>query len=206
MKFAPALLLCTLLWALPAAAQVTKPDSPSLSADQLARVTAGEVVVWAVKDPDKPDVATATGVVEIEAPQQEIFDILASEEHSEAASKAMRNCTVHKDERVAADHRQMIVTYLMKVGPTEIEWTVGRDLYEKLGLLVFEIDDSYDNGIEWTQGYYGFYPGSDANHVMIVYVSNLNTGRRIPTWLEEDLTQGSLKRYLGYLQTAAEAD
>ena len=206
MKTVPLLLVLALLPALPAAAQVTKPACPALSEDQLAKVAEGEVVVWATKDPDRPDVATATGVVEIEAPQQEIFDILASEFHSESASKAMKDCTVHKDERVAADHRTMIVTYLMKVGPTEIEWTVGRDLYEKLGLLVFEIDDSYDNGIEWTQGYYAFYPGSDANHVMIVYVSNLNTGRRIPTWLEEDLTQGSLKRYLKYLQTAAEAD
>ncbi len=206
MKTASTLLLLVMTATLPAAAQVTKPSMPALSESALAKITAGEVVVWATKDPDRPDVATATGVVEIEAPQQEIFEILASEYHSENASKAMRNCTVHKDERLSADHRQMTVTYQMKVGPTEIEWTVGRDLYEQLGLLVFEIDDSYDNGIEWTQGYYAFHPGSDADHVMIVYVSNLNTGRRIPTWLEEDLTQGSLKRYLKYLQTAAETD
>jgi len=41
---------------------------------------------------------------------------------------------------------------------------------------------------------------------VIVYVSNLDTGRKIPQWMEEDLTQGSLRKYLKYLKTAAESN
>ncbi len=187
------------------AAAVEKPARPALSEDQLARLRAGEVIVFKTEDPARPNVATATGIVEIETTEEEIFDILTSEAHSEAASKAMKNCTIQRDERLGPHHRQLTVTYLMKVGPTEIEWTVVRDLYEGQGLLEFEIDDSYDNDIAWTAGYYALFPGSSDGKIMIVYVSNLDSGRKIPQWLEEDLTQGSLKRYLRYLKTAAES-
>lgn len=199
--------LVVLAFSLPrATAAATKPAYPSLSETQQTDIQAGKVVVYAVKDSDNPDIATATGIVEIRTTEAEIFDILASEYHSENASKAMKDCTINDDDRIGPTHRRLVVTYLMKVGPTEIQWTVTRDLYEDQGLLVFEINDAYDNDIAWTQGYYAMFPGSTPDHVIIVYVSNLDTGRRIPQWLEEDLTQGSLRRYLKYLKTAAEAD
>jgi len=202
---AASLLAATTLLPL-ASSAATKPAYPSLTEAQQADIQAGKVVVYAVKDAENPDIATATGIVEIRTTVAEIFDILASEYHSENASRAMKDCTINSDERIGPTHRRLVVTYLMKVGPTDIQWTVTRDLYEDQGLLVFEINDSYDNDIAWTQGYYAMFPGSTSDHVIIVYVSNLDTGRRIPQWIEEDLTQGSLRRYLKYLKTAAEAD
>jgi hypothetical protein len=181
------------------------PAAPTLTEAQKAKIVEGEVVVFATREDPDSTVATATGIVEIDASQAEIFAILASEAHSENASKAMKDCIIRADERLAPDHRRLTMTYVMKVGPTEIEWTVNRDLYEGHGLLEFEIDDSYDNAIAWTDGYYAMHPGVTAGHVMVVYVSNLDSGRRIPRWLEEDLTQGSLRRYLAYLKFAAEA-
>ena len=189
-----------------ASAMETKPAYPSLSEEQQANIQAGKVVIYAEKDSDNPDISTATGIVEIHTTEAEIFDILASEYHSENSSKAMKDCTIHGDDRIGPAHRRLVVGYLMKVGPADIQWTVTRDLYEDQGLLVFEINDAYDNDIAWTAGYYAMFPGSTSDHVIIVYVSNLDTGRRIPQWLEEDLTQGSLRRYLKYLKTAAEAD
>jgi len=203
----PILAILVLAISLPrSATAATKPTYPSLSDGQQADIQAGKVVVYAQKDGDNPDIATATGIVEIRTTVQEIFDILASEYHSENASKAMKDCTINADERLGPAHRRLVVTYLMKVGPADIQWTVTRDLYEDQGLLVFEINDEYDNDIAWTQGYYAMFRGQTDEHVIIVYVSNLDTGRRIPRWLEEDLTQGSLRRYLKYLKTAAEAD
>jgi len=136
----------------------------------------------------------------------EIFDILCSEAHSEAASKAMKNCTINDDTRLAPNVRRLNVTYLMKVGPQDIQWTVTRDVHEGKGLLSFEINDDYDNDIAWTAGYYALFPGSADDKIVIVYVSNLDTGRKIPQWMEEDLTQGSLRKYLKYLKTAAESN
>jgi len=189
-----------------AAAAPQVPPCPALTEAQQAEVAAGEVVVFATREDPDSTVATARGIVEIRADHDEIFAILASEAHSENASKAMKNCTIQTEQRIAPDHRRMTVTYQMKVGPTEIQWTVDRDLYEGNGLLEFEINEDYDNGIAWTGGYYAMHPGSSPDHTLVVYVSNLDSGRRIPRWLEEDLTQGSLRRYLAYLKSAAEAD
>ena len=200
--------LVAVLVALPSAAVAgpAKPERPTLSAEQQSQVESGNVVVYATKGDPGSSVATATGIVEIRTTEGEIFDILCSEEHSEAASRAMQECTIREDTRIGPGHRRLTVTYRMRVVGQDIEWTVVRDLYEGDGLLTFEIDESCDNDIAWTAGQYSMYPGSTSDRIMIVYVSNLDTGRRIPNWVEEDLTQGSLKRYLKYLKTAAEAD
>jgi len=197
--------LLTLPAAVAGAAVPPKPVCPTFTEDQLAKIQADEIVVFSVKDEDTGR-STATAVAEIAASEADIYAILVSEEHSEAASKAMQKCTVNKDEQVAPGHRRLTVTYLMKVAYKDIQWTVNRDLYDGQGYLHFEIDDSYDNDFAYTQGYYALYPGSAAGRQIIVYVSNIDTGLKIPTWLEEDLTQGSLKKYLKYLKTAAEAE
>jgi len=201
-------ILVVVLIALPAGAEPisTKPEFPSLSEAQLAKIHDGQVVVYATKDDPASSIAVATGIVEIKSTEQEIWDILTSETHSEAASRAMKDCTIQSDTRRSANVRRLVVTYLMKVGPQDIQWTVTRDVHEGEGLLSFEIDDSYDNDIAWTAGYYALFPGQSDEQVIIVYVSNLDTGRNIPQWIEEDLTQGSLKKYLKYLKTAAEAN
>ncbi len=184
----------------------TKPEFPTLSEDQLEKIHAGQVVVYASKEDPQSSIATATGIVEIETTEEEIWDILTSEFHSENASKAMKDCTIVSDKRLGPNLRRLVVTYLMKVGPQDIQWTVTRDVHEGGGLLAFEIDDSFDNDIAWTAGYYALFPGQTDDHVIIVYVSNLDTGRNIPQWIEDDLTQGSLKKYLKYLKSAAEED
>lgn len=199
----PALVLA-LLWASDAAA-ANKPNCPVLSDDQRAQIEAGKVVVYASKEDPDSSVATATGIVEIQGTEREIFAILTSEAHSEAASKAMQDCQIVHDEQVAAGHRRLTVTYTMKVVTQTIQWTVVRDVYEGQGLLTFEIDPSYDNDIAWTAGQYSLYPGSSSGKTIVVYVSNLDSGRRIPQWVEEELTEGSLKKYLKYLKTATEA-
>jgi hypothetical protein len=197
--------LCTALMSSSAHA-ATKPACPELDEQQRAQLAAGEVVAWATRDDPDSSVATATGVVEIRGTEQQIFEVLCSEAHSVASSKAMQECRIEKDERPAPNHRRLTVTYKMKVVTQEFQWTVVRDLYEGQGLLTFEIDPDYDNDIAWTAGQYSIYPGQSADTVLVVYVSNLDSGRRIPRWVEEELTQGSLKRYLRYLKTATEAD
>ncbi len=183
----------------------TKPECPVLSEQQKAALAAGEVVVWSSREAANGDVASATGVVEIRGTEAEIFAVLCSEAHSVAASKAMKECRIEKDERPAADHRRLTVTYRMKAVGSEFQWTVVRDVYEGRGLLTFEISPDHENDIAWTAGQYSIYPGQSADTVLVVYVSNLDSGRRIPRWVEEELTQGSLKRYLRYLKTATEA-
>lgn len=202
MRWACALLI--LAWTTGAAA-ANKPNCPVLSDDQRAQIEAGKVVVYASKEDPESSVARATGIVEIQGSEAEIFSILVSEAHSEAASKAMQNCQILRDEQVAAGHRRLTVTYTMKVVTQTIQWTVVRDVYEGQGLLTFEIDPSADNDIAWTAGEYSLYPGSAAGRTLVVYVSNLDSGRRIPQWVEEELTEGSLKKYLKYLKTATEA-
>ncbi len=200
----PGALVLALLYTTTAMA-VDKPACPVLSDDQRAQIEAGKVVVYASKEDPDSSVATATGIVEIQGTEAEIFAVLCSEAHSEAASKAMKDCQVVEDEQVGTGHRRLTVTYLMKVVTQDIQWTVVRDVYEGQGLLTFEIDPSYDNDIAWTAGQYSLYPGSSSDKTMVVYVSNLDSGRRIPQWVEEELTEGSLKKYLRYLKTATEA-
>ena len=197
-------LLLTLIWTTGAQA-ASKPECPVLSDDQRAQIEAGKVVVYASKEDPDSSVATATGIVEIQGTEAEIFSVLMSEAHSEAASKAMQDCTIVRDEQVASGHRRLTVTYTMKVVTQTIQWTVVRDVYQGQGLLTFEIDPSFDNDISWTAGEYSLYPGSSSDKTLVVYVSNLDSGRRIPQWVEEELTQGSLKKYLKYLKTATEA-
>jgi len=199
----PGTVLLALLLAAPAAA--ARPTLPEVSEDKLTKVQEGQVILQAVHDDEDSTWATLTGLVEIEATEDEIWSIITSADHTVAASKAMKECIVHRDDEVAPGHRQLEVTYRVQAGLEKVEYHVLRDYFPTERYLQWVIDQSKDNDIAWTEGTYSTHPGSDDDHLLLLYTSRVDTGRKLPKWLEEDLTNSSLKRYLKYVKTTAEA-
>ena len=60
------------------------------------------------------------------------------------------------------------------------------------------------NEIEKTDGSYSLWPGSSPGKVRFLYITEVKTGRNIPEWVEEELTESSLKRFLMFVKKRAE--
>ena len=72
------------------------------------------------------------------------------------------------------------------------------------GMKFHRLDKAKDNDIKWTEGSYSTWPGRKRGHTIFLYKARIETGKAIPKWLEEDLTESSLKKYLVYVKEVAE--
>jgi len=70
--------------------------------------------------------------------------------------------------------------------------------------LSWHLDDAKDNDIKATDGSYSLWPGSRPGTLVFVYKARIETGKRVPEWLEEELTESSLKKFLIYVKDVAE--
>jgi len=192
------LVVVLLLLATPALAA---PPRPSLTDKQQEALTAGKVLVLSAGD---ESASMATGIAEIAAPPEAIWAILTSVEHIRKSSKAVKELTAYEDTTVGADHRILKLDYMLKVGFTEIRYAVQRDIHATAGWMEWKLDRSRPTDLKDTTGSYVTFPGNTPGTTLFVYRARIVTGMRIPAWLEEDLTEGQLKKYIGYVKKTAE--
>ena len=55
-----------------------------------------------------------------------------------------------------------------------------------------------------TDGSFSLWPGSAPGKVRFLYNTSVDTGRNIPNWIEEELTESSLKRFIVYVKKNSE--
>ena len=184
-------------------AQAARPDLPTLSEAHEKTIEEGKFCLISSHETDG-ETAHITGLMEIDASDEKIWEIILDPDSVLKSAKAMKEVTLTRDEVVADGHRELEVSFLIKVGLSEVRYHVVRHYHAADHHMTFEMDRSKDNDIDWTEGSYTTYDGLTAGQRLLVYTLVIDTGRNVPQWLEEDLTGSSLKRYLLYVKKAAE--
>ncbi|MEE2830406.1 MAG: hypothetical protein VX498_14555 [Myxococcota bacterium] len=201
------LLLASLLLGLPSAQAhegIAAPKMPSLSAKEKERLDEGKLVLRTVRDASNDGAAVVTGIIEIDAAPSAIWSILLDFESIPETSKAMRGATRYFDDK-GSSKRIINMRYMLKVAWVEIVYHVHHDYFPSRDYLVWNLDPSKENGIDATEGSFSTWPGSSAGKTRFLYRTMVDTGRSIPDWVEEDLSESSLKSYIKYVKKQAEA-
>ncbi len=180
-----------------------RPTLPELTDKQEARVLDGKLVL-VPKPVQKEGHAAVTGIIEIEAEPQEIWAVLLSNEHIIDSSKAVREVVTYHDVTDSSGARDLRLAFLMKVGWSEIRFHSHRTVRQAEGYMTWQLDSDKTNDIESSKGSYSTWPGSAAGRTRFLYEARIETGKKIPEWLEEELTESSLKKFLVYVKKIAE--
>ena len=180
-----------------------KPSLPSLSEKDQERLADGKLVLKTERDETKDGAGLITGIIDIEATPTEIWTILLDFEAIPETSSAMKDAVRYNDDK-GSPHRVIDVKYLVKVAWVEIVYHVHHDYFADQGYLVWTLDPSKENGIAATVGSFSLWPGSARGRTRFLYETLVDTGRNVPDWVEEDLSEGSLKSYIKAVKKRAE--
>jgi len=179
------------------------PKMPSISAKEEARLSDGKLVLRTERDKDAEGSAVITGIIDVQAPPEDIWKILLNFEAIPQTSKAMKEADRYFDNK-GSEHRIINMRYMLKVAWVEIVYHVHHDYIPGKNYLVWKLDPNKENGIEATVGSFSTWPGSKPGTTRFLYRTMVDTGRNIPEWVEEDLSESSLKSYIKYVKKKAE--
>ena len=184
-----------------------KPPPPVLTDADRARLEQGRVALLSELDASSGDstVATVMGLVEIAAPVERVWEILLSRQHLVDSSSVVRSVVPYGESSDDGDHFSFGLKFELKVALTSLDYWVRRDLHRKDGYMTWLIDSTQPNDLKYTEGSYSVFPAPTGGRLWLVYRARIQSGKAIPRWLEEDLTEGSLKTYLAYVKEHAEA-
>jgi len=196
------LLALTALLAVPSLASAGQPTLPTMTEKEQSKVSDGKLVL--LQEEAENGTAVVTGLLEIEGERAEIWDIVLDNAHIIASSGATKECVTYKDEIDADGLRDLRLAFMLKVGFSEIRFHSHRTVNLAEDWMTWELDQDKDNDIKATLGSYSLWPGSKPGTVLFVYKARIETGKRVPEWLEEELTESSLKKFLVYVKDVAE--
>ena len=180
-----------------------KPALPSLTEKDEQRLRDGKLFLRTDRDANADGAGTITGLIEIDGTPEEVWKVLLHFESIPDSSKAVKEANRYVDDR-SNPHRQINVQYLVKVAWVSITYHIHHDYFEDQQYLVWTLDEARENGIELTVGSFSTWPGSAPGKTRFLYRTRVDTGRNIPDWVEEDLSEGSLKSYIKYVKKRVE--
>ncbi len=202
MRLLTALLVIGL--AMPAFA--ARPSFPALTADEVAQLEDGKLVMR--KNTDGDSSGTILGVQRIEASAAEVWEILLAFDRvpeSNDSIKVAEDYTAEMGRTPPPSGRFIDIHYELRVAGTSIEYNVHHTYYAAHSYLEWVLDDAKENGIEATTGSYSVWPvPGTAEQVYFLYITNVDTGRNVPDWVETLLTRTSLKGFLKFVKREAE--
>ena len=182
---------------------IQAPKMPKVSAREEQRLREGKLVLRTERDATDEGSAVVTGIIEVNATPEQIWKILLHFESIPQTSKAMKEADRYFDDKGAA-HRIINMRYMLKVAWVEIVYHVHHDYFPSADYLVWALDDAKENGIAATVGSFSTWPGSSPGTTRFLYRTMVDTGRSIPQWVEEDLSESSLKSYIKHVKVSAE--
>lgn len=186
----PLLLLAAALAASPALRPAVDPATQ-------ARLDAGEIVMLA-----PTATATARALVEIDAAPSRVWQVISDPAHLRASTRTVQTLTVHSDQTGPDGVREQRLGYVIKVGLGHVRYNVIRRYDLAQGRMTFTLDPTRDNDIAATEGLWTLHPTADGG-TLFVYEARLDSGRPIPAFIQDELTEQSLKRFLSYVQQVA---
>lgn len=197
LAFVLALLLCTPAFA-------ARPTLPKLPAGEEARVQDGKLSLWSERK-EGETLSEVFGVIDVDAPPEAIWAVILDVRSITASSRAVQKVDVYGDVTHPDGRRNIDLAFLLKVGWSEVRYHTRRTYVPSEQYMSWLIDKQRPNDIAHTEGSYSTWPGPSAGKTRLLFRTRVDTGKSIPEWLEEDLTESSLKRYLLYVKEKAEA-
>jgi len=182
---------------------IQAPKMPKVSAREEQRLREGKLVLRTERDATDEGSAVVTGIIEVNATPEQIWKILLHFESIPQTSKAMKEADRYFDDK-GTNHRIINMRYMLKVAWVEIVYHVHHDYFPSADYLVWALDDAKENGIAATVGSFSTWPGSSPGTTRFLYRTMVDTGRSIPQWVEEDLSESSLKSYIKHVKVSAE--
>lgn len=184
-----------------------KAEPPVIDDKARARLDAGKVAL--IAEHDRSDgastMASVLGLVEIDAPVERVWEILLSRQHLVDSSGVVKSVVHYGESTDDGDHYSFGLKFELKVGFSTLDYWVRRDLRRSEETLSWLIDADKPNDLKYTEGSYTVYPSPNEGRIWLVYRARIQSGKAIPRWLEEDLTENSLTSYLSYVKKHAEA-
>lgn len=185
------------------AAFAARPSMPLLDLDEEARVQAGKVLLKTERQTDGA-LEAVVGVVDIGSEPSAIWPVLLDVNSMTASSRSIKEVRVQSDRTEADGRRRLELAFLLKVGFSEIRYNTIRSYTPADSMMTWALDKTKANDIAWTEGSYSTWPTAQPGRTRLLYKTKIDTGRNIPQWLEEDLTERSLKGFLQYVKDKAE--
>ena len=170
---------------------------PALTADEEATLEKGEAVVryldsetgggtLAVLDIGASPDAVYAAVVDVEARKEDIGSLRTAEIYTGSVAEGAMG--VKWEVRSFGVGAVFHTLYTLDAEERVAAWT---------------LDTSKDNDIVSTDGSYTVFPREGGSR--LVYQADTDSGRRVPTWIKNWLTQGALIEQLEGMRTRAEA-
>ena len=179
-----------------------RPAIPEMSESEVQKLSQGKVVIR--DDPGPSDLTGVQGLVEIAASREAIWDVLLDLELIRDANNSVKSLDGYRDEVGPDGTRYIGLHYVLGVMMTEVEYYTLREFHREEDYLTWALDPDFDSDVKATQGHYVLYPGKTPGTQLLVYLTRVDSGRKIPAWIQEYLTGRTLKSYLDFVKTASE--
>lgn len=170
------------------------PPTVELSADELAKLAAREVVTRQ----DPTDGGTYTiGVIDVNAPTGKTFDAVVDFEARIGEVGGLESVTRYLNEPKRVGARWELVVVGKRVSFTTIY-----DLDRAAGIAAYAMDKTQPNDLERVEGSYVVLPNGTGSR--IVYRSIADSGMYVPGWIRSWLANSSLVEVLEGMRARAE--
>lgn len=190
------LLFLVLLSAGPALA--AEPPAVSISAEEVARLEKGEVVVR--MDPGESGAYTI-GIVNIKTPPRQAFDAALDFPARVGEVSGLKTAEVYLHEQGSPE--KLGARWEIVVMGKNVSWHQLYDIDREAGTASYDLDPSKENGIKAANGTYQVIALPDGTS-RLVYRSISEPGMYVPGWIKNWLAHGSLVDVLGGIKARAE--
>jgi hypothetical protein len=161
-----------------------------------ASLDAGEVVILPRQE------GTVRAVARVAAPPEVIWRIVSDPQHIRASSPTVKELLVRSDGPGADGLRQQRLGYTVKAGWSEVRYNVVRIYDPGAGEMRWSLDASQDNDIKATDGRFAL-SADPAGGTLFTYELRVELGKAVPAWIQAELTESGIKRFLEYVQLTA---
>lgn len=199
------ILCAVLLLILPTSAfsqSESPPQHPLLTAERLAEVEKGKVVVVKAKEREgekKSAAASAAALALIDKPASEVFDVLLAFEQQ--ADYMPRLVEVNRYE---LDGPAIGLHHKLKVVWKTVEYYLHMSVDEDNLHMSWTLDPTKENGIETTDGAWTLLPWGE-DRCIAVYEIDVDTGMAVPKFVAQMLLNSDLPGVLDALKQRAES-
>ncbi len=190
------LLALVLPWLL-AAVPLDPPPPVALTADEQGEIDAGNIVVR--MDTSGDTGGAATGITDVAADVDQVWRAVLDLKARIGEVGGLKGVEYYLEQgdRLAA-------RWQLKVLTVPVVFHVDYRLDRPNGWVRYALDTSRENDLVDVQGAYQMYP-NDRGGTRLVFISETDSGRNIPTWIKRWLATDSLREQMGGIKARAEA-
>lgn len=161
-----------------------------------AALDAGEVVIL------PRQAGTVRAMARVQATPEVIWRIVSDPVHIRASSSTVKELLVHSDGPGTNGLRTQLLGYTVKAGWSEVRYNVIRIYNPAAGEMRWSLDSSRENDILATDGRFAL-SADPAGGTLFTYELRVELGKTVPAWIQAELTESGIKRFLEYVQQKA---